>query len=178
MATAKKCGSKGCSLADLDAMDLDTAQRLSFAKRDELLDLILKDSRKCCGKQPARQVGLMCDYFEENALRLLKVKAIKIQCGGFIPVGADGEVPSLDPKAQFKLVFENIKKALKITGSSVDRITNLIIFMKNIDYWGQMNDVYKQYIKCSPTRAAIGCQDLNKEYQIEVVSMLAYKVAK
>ena len=176
MATAK--AKKKCSLAELDAMDIATAQALSFAARDELLDLILDDARKCCGKQPERQVGLMCDYIEEDVTRLLKVKAVKVQCGGFIPVGADGEVPSLDPKAQFKLVFENIKKALKIAGTSVDRITNLIIFMKNIDYWGQMNDVYKQYIKCSPTRAAIGCQDLNKEYQIEVVTMFAYKVAK
>jgi hypothetical protein len=50
--------------------------------------------------------------------------------------------------------------------------------MKNIDYWGQMNDIYRNYIKCSPTRAAIGCQDLNKLYQIEIVNLLAYKVAK
>ncbi len=28
------------------------------------------------------------------------------------------------------------------------------------------------------TRAAIGCQDLNKLYQIEVVNQFAYKVAK
>lgn len=166
------------TLADLDKMDVNTAQKLPFTVRDKLLDLILKDSRKVCGKQPARQVGLMCDYFEEDMARLQKVKAIRVRCGGFIPVAANGEVPTLDPKGQFKLVFENIKKALKIAGTSCDRIANLIIFMKNIDYWGQMNEIYKQYIKCSPTRAAIGCQDLNKEYQIEVVNILAYKVAK
>lgn len=169
---------KTYTLNDLDKMDIDTAQKLPYSERDALLDLILKDSRKICGKQPERQVGLMCDYFEEDMARLQKIKAIKIQCGGFIPVGTDGEVPTLDPKGQFKLVFENIRKALKIAGTSCDRIVNLIVFMKNIDYWGQMNEVYKQYIKCSPTRAAIGCQDLNKTYQIEVVNIIAYKVAK
>lgn len=169
---------KALTLNDLDKMDVDTAQNLPFATRDKLLDMILSDSKKICGKQPERQVGLMCDYFEEDMARLQKIKAIKICCGGFIPVAANGEVPTLDPKGQFKLVFENLKKALKIAGTSCDRITNLIIFMKNIDYWGEMNDVYKQYIKCSPTRAAIGCQDLNKEYQIEIVNIRAYKVAK
>lgn len=60
----------------------------------------------------------------------------------------------------------------------MDRIVNAIIFMKNIDYWGQMNEVYGKFIKCSPTRAAIGCQDINKTYQIEVVNLIAYKVAR
>lgn len=166
------------TLKDLDKMSVEDAQNLSFGDRDALLDLVLADSRKICGKQPERQVGLMCDYFEEDVVRLQKLKAIRIRCGGFIPVDANGDVPTLDPKGQFKLVFENIKKALKIAGSSCDRIVNCIIFMKNIDYWGQMNDVYKQYIKCSPTRATIGCQDLNKTYQIEVVNIIAYKVAK
>lgn len=166
------------TLKELDDMDVETAQSLSFAVRDKLLDLVLKDSRKVCGKQPARQVGLMCDYFEENMVRFNKLKTIRVRTGGFIPVGSNGEVPTLDPKGQFKLVFENLKKSLKIAGTSCDRIANLVIFMKNIDYWGEMNDIYKLYIKCSPTRAAIGCQDLNKEYQIEIVNVLAYKVSK
>ncbi|MGR3178714.1 MAG: RidA family protein [Candidatus Anammoxibacter sp.] len=169
---------KNLTLNDLDKMDVCTAQKLPFAVRDKLLDLMMKDSRKVCGKQPARQVGLMCDYFEEDLARYQKVKAIRVRCGGFIPVAANGEVPTLDPKGQFKLVFENIKKALKIAGTSIDRIANMVIFMKNMDYWAQMNEVYRLYVKCSPTRAAIGCQDLNKEYQIEVINILAYKVAK
>ena len=39
-----------------------------------------------------------------------------------------------------------------------------------------MNEIYRKYIKCSPTRAVIGCQDLNKTYQIEIVTLYAYKV--
>ncbi len=173
-----KAVKKNYTLRDLDNVSIEEAQKLPFAVRDKLLDLVLRDSRKIGGKQPARQVGLMCDWFEENLARLQKIKAIKICCGGFIPVDSSGEVPTLDPRGQFKLVFENIKNALKKAGTSMDRIVNTIIFMKNIDYWGQMNDVYRKYIKCSPTRAAIGCQDLNKTYQIEVVNLIAYKVSK
>ncbi len=173
-----KAAKKNYTLRDLDKMSIEKPQRLPFTARDKLLDLVLADSKKVGGKQPARQVGLMCDWFEENLARLQKIKAIKICCGGFIPVDSTGEVPTLDPNGQFKLVFENIKNAMKKAGTSMDRIVNAMIFMKNIDYWGQMNDVYRKYIKCSPTRAAIGCQDLNKTYQIEVVNLFAYKVAK
>ena len=166
------------TLRELDAMSTDEAQKLPFSVRDKLLDLLLAESKKIGGKQPARQVGLMCDWFEEDIARLQKIKAIKICCGGFIPVDSSGEVPTLDPKGQFKLVFDNVKSALGKAGSNMNRIVNCLIFMKNIDYWGQMNDVYRKYIKCSPTRAAIGCQDLNKTYQIEIVNLVAYKVAK
>jgi 2-iminobutanoate/2-iminopropanoate deaminase len=173
-----KAARKDYTLRDLDKMSLEEAQKLPFTIRDKLLDLVLADGRKVGGKQPARQVGLMCDWFEEDVARLQKIKAIRICCGGFIPVDSTGEVPTLDPRGQFKLVFENVKNAIKKAGTNMDRIVNAIIFMKNIDYWGQMNDVYRKYIKCSPTRAAIGCQDLNKTYQIEVVNLIAYKVAK
>jgi 2-iminobutanoate/2-iminopropanoate deaminase len=166
------------TLKDLDKMSIDEAHKLSFSDRDKLLDLLLTESRKVGGKQPERQVGLMCDWFEEDIARLHKIKAIRVCCGGFIPVDSSGEVPTLDPKGQFKLVFDNVKSAINKAGSNMNRVVNCIIFMKNIDYWSQMNDIYRKYIKCSPTRAAIGCQDLNKTYQIEIVSLVAYKVAE
>ncbi len=178
MAKAKKAKKTNYTLKDLDRMSVEEVQKLPFATRDKLLDLVIADSRKIGGKQPARQVGLMCDWFEEDVVRLQKIKAVKINCGGFIPIAANGEVPTLDPNGQFKLIFENVKAALKKADTSFDRVVNAVIFMKNIDYWGQMNDIYRKYIKCSPTRAVIGCQDLNKTYQIEIVSLHAYKVAR
>ncbi|OHB69029.1 MAG: hypothetical protein A2W17_02450 [Planctomycetes bacterium RBG_16_41_13] len=120
----------------------------------------------------------MSDYFEEDMVRFTKVRAIKIRCGGFIPVDSTGEVPSLVPKEQFKLVFSNVKKALESMGSNLNRVVNMIIFLKNMDYWGEMNAVYREFVKSCPTRAAIGIQDLNKTYQIELVNIIAYKVAK
>ena len=166
------------TLAHLDAMTIETAHKLSFDDRNKLLDLIIKDALKNVGKQPERQIGLMSDYFEEDMVRLTKVRAIKIRCGGFIPIDSTGEVPSLVPKEQFKLVFSNVKTALESMGSKLDRIVNMIIFLKNMDYWGEMNAVYREFVKSCPTRAAIGIQDLNKTYQIELVNIIAYKVAK
>ena len=167
-----KATKKNYTLKDLDKMSVEEVQKLSFEARDKLLDLVIADGRKIGGKQPARQVGLMCDWFEEDVVRLQKIKAIKINCGGFIPIAANGEVPTLDPKGQFKLIFENVKAALKKADTNFDRVVNSMIFMKN------MNEIYRKYIKCSPTRAVIGCQDLNKTYQIEIVTLYAYKVRR
>ncbi len=164
------------SLAGLDAMSLEDAWKLSYDDRNQLLDLVVKDGLKNCGKQPERQVGLMSDYFEENLVRMQKIKALRVRCGGFIPVGADGEVPDLDPKVQFKVVFDNIKGALEKAGTSIDRVTNMKIFMTDMRIWKAMNEIYKNYIKCCPTRAAIGAHSLNKEYQIEVTDIIAWKV--
>ncbi|MCF6153958.1 MAG: RidA family protein [Candidatus Brocadia sp.] len=166
------------TLADLDGMTIEAAHKLSFEDRNKLLDLIIKDALRNVGKQPERQIGLMSDYFEEDIVRFVKVRATQIRCGGFIPIDSTGEVPSLDQKEQFRLVFSNLKKALESMGSNLNRIVNMIIFLKNMDYWGDMNAVYREFIKSCPTRAAIGIQDLNKTYQIEIVNVIAYKVAK
>ena len=165
------------TLADLDRMRLEEAQTLPHNVRDGLLDEIVKDARNYVGEQPERQVGLMCDYFEEDLARLQKVRAVRVRFGGFIPVDPNGDVPSLDQNVQFKIVFDNVKNALEKAGTSLDRVVNLIIFLKNMDYWSEMNTIYREYFSCCPSRAAIGCQDLNNTYQIEVVNLIAYKVA-
>jgi hypothetical protein len=42
--------------------------------RNELLDEVLASAHRYVGKQPERQVGLMCDYIEEDLDLLCKVK--------------------------------------------------------------------------------------------------------
>ena len=124
---AKKVKKK-YTLKELDKMSTDEAQKLPFAVRDKLLDLVITDGRKIGGKQPARQVGLMCDWFEEDVVRLQKIKAVKLCFGGFIPVDSTGEVPTLDPKGQIKQVFDNAKAAVIKAGSNMDRVINSLIF--------------------------------------------------
>jgi 2-iminobutanoate/2-iminopropanoate deaminase len=166
------------SLIELDRMGVDEAQRLPFEVREGLLDLILQDGRKLLGPQIERQAGLFSDYFEEDLSRLQKVRAVRVRCSGFIPINPDGEVPTLEVKGQCRVVFENMKGALAKMGTSLDRVVNLIIFLKNMDYWGEMNAVYREYFKSPPTRATIGTVSLNKTYQIEVANVIAYKVQR
>ncbi len=166
------------NLAVLDRLTLDQAHHLSFATRDRLLDLVLGDGRKLLGKQIDRQEGLFCDYFEEDLCRLHKLKTVRIRCSGFIPTDPTGAVPSLEPKAQFRLAFENVKNGLDKMGTSLSRVVNLMVFLKNMDYWAEMNLVYRDYFSCAPARATIGTSSLNLNYQIEVANVVAYKVTK
>jgi enamine deaminase RidA (YjgF/YER057c/UK114 family) len=166
-------------LDELREMDTVQARALSFDERNELLDQILASARRYVGKQPERQVGLMCDYIEEDLDLLCKVGAVRIVAGGFIPVDQTGEVPSADPKVQYGLIFENIKNGLAAAGSNLDRITSLVICLRSMtpEAWADMNAVYREYIECCPARAAIGVAALNKTYQIEVINLVAWKVA-
>jgi enamine deaminase RidA (YjgF/YER057c/UK114 family) len=69
---------------------------------------------------------------------------------------------------------------LAAAGSNLDRITSLVICLKSMtaESWAEMNTVYREYIKCCPARAAIGIAELNKTYQIEVINLVAWKVAR
>lgn len=165
------------TLEELDRMGMEEAQRLPFEVRDRFLDLVLQDGRKLFGPQIERQVGLFCDYFEEDLVRLQKLRALRLRFSGFIPIDPAGEVPTLDVKGQCRVVFENVKRGLLKAGTNLERVVNVIVFLKNMDYWGEMNSVYRDYFKNAPTRAAIGTSGLNRTYQIEVANVVAYRVA-
>ncbi len=167
------------SLDELDKMSIDEAQRLPFAARDALLDPVLAEGRGQLERpQIPRQAGLFCDYFAEDVTRMLKLRAVRLTYSGFIPVNERGEVPTLDPRGQFTLCFDNIKRALDQMGTRLDRVTGMLIFLKNMDYWAEMNAVYRDYFQCRPTRACLGIADLNLNYQIEVAGVTAYRVAR
>jgi enamine deaminase RidA (YjgF/YER057c/UK114 family) len=165
------------TLVELDSMSIEEAQQLSRATRDSLLDLTLADGRKLLGPQIARQAGLFCDYFEEDIVRLLKLRAIRIRCSGFIPIDERGEVPSQDSEAQFRVAFQNLARAVTKAGSSLDRVVNCIVFLRRMELWEKMNAIYREYLRCSPTRATIGTSGLNRGYEIEIVNVVAYKLA-
>lgn len=169
---------KMVSLMELDKMSMDEAQRLPFGARDALLDQVLADSRRSLGHKIARQSGLFSDYFEEDMSRMVKLRAVRIRCSGFIPVNERGDVPSQDPRDQFALVFENIKQAVIKMDTSLDRVTNMMIFLKDMGRWEQMNQVYRDYFKSQPTRATLGIADLNMNYQIEVANVIVLRVAR
>ena len=164
------------SLAELDLMSIDAAQALPIEERDRLLSEILKSGRRLFGPQIERQVGLFCDYFEEDPTRLLKVRAVTLRTSGIIPVDERGDVPSEEPEVQFRKAFDNVRRAVTLMGARLDRVTNLIIFLRDIAHWGRMNTVYRDYFPEPPTRAVVGTSGLNRGYLIEIVNILAYKV--
>ena len=93
------------TLNDLDAMIIEEANALSFEERDALLDLIIADGRKQTTELHSYRIGLYGDYFEEDMLRMLKVRAVKVFVRGTTPSGFDGVLVGDTDEDQYRAAF-------------------------------------------------------------------------
>lgn len=166
------------ALPDLDTMSLDQVGALPFADRDQLLDLIIADGRKQSTDAVSYRTGLYCDYFEEDLVRMLKVRAVKIVCRGTTASGFDGVTIGETEAEQYRAAFEHLQTTLEAAGSSYRRVVSLVIFLTNMDNWSMMNGIYREFIPNPPCRAVIGTTGLaQKPLTIELVECIAYRVA-
>ena len=166
------------SLTDLDAMSMEEAQALPYAERDRLLDLIIADGRGQSTNMVSYRTGLYCDYFEEDLVRLLKVRAVRIICRGTTSSGFDGVVVGETEEEQYRAAFRHVNTTLEAAGSGFSRVVTLVIFLTNMDNWPLLNKVYREFIPNPPCRAVIGTTGLaQKPLAIEIVDCIAYRVA-
>ena len=164
------------SLADLDTMTLNEAQALPYAERDGLLDLIITDGRRQSTEMVSYRNGLYCDYFEEDMMRMLKVRAVKILCRGTTPSGFDGLIVGESDGEQYRAAFRHVQTTLEAAGSSFHRVVTLVVFLTNMDNWPLLNDIYREFVTDPPCRAVIGTTGLTqKPLAIEIVECIAYR---
>jgi 2-iminobutanoate/2-iminopropanoate deaminase len=101
-------------------------------------------------------------------------QAIKV--GEFVYIS--GQIP-LDPKtgnlvdggiaAQTRRVMENLKAVVEAGGSSFERVVKATVFLKNIDDFATMNEVYSEYLgKAKPARSTVAVADLPRGALIEI----------
>ena len=166
------------TLADLDTMGLAEAQALAFGERDHLLDLIIADGRRQSTDMVSYRTGLYCDYFEEDLLRMLKVRVVKIFCRGTTASGFDGVIAGDNDEEQYRAAFRHVKTTLEASGSSFDRVVSLVVFLTNMDNWPMLNDIYREFVPNPPCRAVIGTTGLaQKPLAIEITECIAYRAA-
>ena len=123
------------TLAQLDAMPLEQAQALPFAERDALLDLIIADGRGNTTDLASYRTGLYNDYFQEDLLRLLKVRAVKIHIRGTTPSDFAGEIIGDTPQDQYRAAFRHAQASLRAAGTTFARVTTLVIFLTDMTNW-------------------------------------------
>ncbi len=166
------------TLADLDAMSIDDANALSFNDRDQLLDLIIADGRHQSTDQHSYRIGLYSDYFEEDMVRMLKVRAVKVLPRGTTSSGFDGVMVGDTDEEQYRAAFRHIETSLKTAGTGFHRVVILMVFLTDMDKWPKFNEVYSEFIADPPCRAVIGTTQLaQKALAVEIVECVAYKVA-
>jgi 2-iminobutanoate/2-iminopropanoate deaminase len=99
-----------------------------------------------------------------------------IQAGDFLFLS--GQVP-LDPKTgelvkgdvgqQTKQVLENIKRVLESQRLGMEDVVKVTIFLKNIENFNQVNEIYSTYFPTSPpARSTVEVARLPRDVEIEI----------
>ena len=88
---------------------------------------------------------------------------------GQIPlVPATGELIT-EIKAATKQSLENVKAILEEAGSSLDKVVKTVVFIKNMDDFALVNEVYGEYfVNNKPARSCVEVARLPKDALIEI----------
>ncbi|RGY99276.1 RidA family protein [Clostridium sp. AM58-1XD] len=88
---------------------------------------------------------------------------------GMVPINpADGTIPA-DVKSQAAQSLNNVKAVLEAAGSSMDNVFKTTVFIKNMDDFGQINEVYATYFNGDfPSRSCVEVARLPKDVLVEI----------
>lgn len=82
---------------------------------------------------------------------------------------ATGELTTGDIEKETHRVLQNIGAILEYTGLRYDDVVKVQIFLKDMDHYGRVNEIYKQYFKKDfPARAVVQVARLPKDVSIEI----------
>ncbi|MCT6926061.1 RidA family protein [Metasolibacillus sp.] len=88
---------------------------------------------------------------------------------GQIPLTASGELVDGDIVEQTNQVFENLKAVLAAAGSSLDQVVKTTVFMKDMNDFAAMNEVYASHFgEHKPARSAVEVARLPKDVKVEI----------
>ncbi|WP_432702278.1 RidA family protein [Lysinibacillus sphaericus] len=88
---------------------------------------------------------------------------------GQIPLTATGELVEGDIAAQTHQVFANLKAVLEAAGSSLDNVVKTTVFMKDMNDFVAMNEVYASHFgEHKPARSAVEVARLPKDVKVEI----------
>ena len=89
---------------------------------------------------------------------------------GQIPIiPATGEIVRGDIKLQTKQVLENLKNILDAAGSCIDNVVKTTVFMKDLNDYTAINDVYKEFFTNKPpARSAVQAARLPRDVGVEI----------
>jgi 2-iminobutanoate/2-iminopropanoate deaminase len=76
------------------------------------------------------------------------------------PLGRDGKIVEGDIRAQTKATLENLKKVVDAAGSSLENVLSVTVYLKDLNDYGGLNEVYALYFKKEPrpARAVVQAQ--------------------
>ncbi|PLS03472.1 2-iminobutanoate/2-iminopropanoate deaminase [Neobacillus cucumis] len=94
---------------------------------------------------------------------------------GQIPLTAEGVMVTGDVKEQTHQVFKNLQAVLAEAGASLETVVKATVFIKNMDEFAAVNEVYGEYFSAhKPARSCVEVARLPKDalVEIEVVALV------
>jgi 2-iminobutanoate/2-iminopropanoate deaminase len=99
-----------------------------------------------------------------------------IKANGFVYTA--GQIP-IDPKtgdivsggiaSQTRQVLENLKAVLEASGSSLDRVVKATVFLRNMNEFAAMNEIYAEYFgEVKPARSTVAVSELPRGALVEI----------
>ncbi len=103
-----------------------------------------------------------------------------IKAGGFlftsgqIPIDpATGNIPE-GVEAQAEQALTNVKNLIEAAGASIDNVIKTTVFIKNMDDFGKINEIYAKYFtEPYPARSCVEVARLPKDVLLEVETIVA-----
>lgn len=90
-----------------------------------------------------------------------------------IPIDAQGQVVAGGIESQARQTLDNLRHTLEAAGTSLDAVTQVMIYVTDRSYLATVNAVYAQYFEAPyPNRAAIVVAGLAREEML--VEMVVY----
>lgn len=95
---------------------------------------------------------------------------------GQIPVIPEtGEIPS-DVQQQTEQVLKNLGAILSANGNTYEDVLKTTVFIKNMDDFGKINEIYGNFFKENPpARACVEVSRLPKDVLVEIEAIVASK---
>lgn len=99
-----------------------------------------------------------------------------VYTSGMIPVNPEtGEIPA-GVEAQAEQAFSNLTELLKAAGTSVDQVIKTTVFIKDMNDFAAVNEIYSKYFqKDCPARSCVEVARLPKDVLIEIEAIAIKK---
>ena len=73
------------------------------------------------------------------------------------------------PLQQTERIFQNLKAIVEAAGSSLDRAVRLGVFLKDMNDFAAMNEVYARYFPSNPpARTTVEVARLPRDFRVEI----------
>ena len=95
---------------------------------------------------------------------------------GQIPLNpSTGELVT-EIKAATKQSLENVKAILEAAGTSLENVVKTVVYIKNMNDFGEVNEVYGEYFKeNAPARSCVEVARLPKDALVEIEAIAIMK---